>query len=261
MKRFPLLVCLGLLLLVVTVIPATASPVISGISPATAPNNGDVTVTITGTGFNARSTVWLDTPYGLDGPIHGTIVSWSPTSITCTFSLKSQTPTQYNVWVNSPFISPVNNNLLEDVGYLPVGFRMYPVTVTTATTTTTPTPAYGNIRVSSIPSGANIYLDNEYKGLTTLTLKNVENGNHVLIVRLTGYQDWTENVMVQGNSQSLSARLAATPVITSATTTIPKIYITDTTPVAPVQKTKSPTGIELGIIATTGVALLGMKRK
>jgi hypothetical protein len=261
MKRFPLFVCLVLLLLVMTAIPATASPTISRISPATAPNDGDVTVTITGTGFNSNSTVKINSQYTLDAPLYGTIVSWSPTSIICTFPIRGKTPTRYTVWVNSPFTNPFGTYFPEDVGLLTNGFEITQGTVTIATTRTTPLPMYGTILVSSIPSGANIYLDNEYKGLTTLIVKNVENGNHVVLVRLTGYRDWTQNVEVLGNSPSVSARLVAIPATTTATTTIPKIYITDTTPVAPVPTTRSPSGIEIGIIATIGAALLTMRRK
>lgn len=261
MKQFPLFICLVLLLLVMTAIPATASPTISRISPATAPNDGDVTVTITGTGFNSNSTVRINSQYTLDAPLYGTIVSWSPTSITCTFPIQGKTPTRYTVWVNSPFTDPLGSYYSEDVGLLTNGFEITQGTGMTVTTTPPPLPTYGTISVSSIPSGANIYLDNEYRGLTTLIVKNVENGNHVVLVRLAGYQDWRQNVEVLGNSPSVSARLVAIPATTSATTTIPKIYITGTTPVAPVPTTRSPSGSEMGIIAIIGAALLVMKRK
>ena len=79
----------------------------------------------------------------------------------------------------------------------------------TATGTAVSISSYGNISVSSTPSGANVYLDNEYKGLTTLTMNNIANGNHIVIVRLTGYQDWTQNVIVLGDSTSLTATLVA----------------------------------------------------
>ena len=260
MKQFPLFVCLVLLLLVVTVMPATASPVISSISPATAPNNGDVTVTISGTGFNAQSTVVLTSPYSPD-TIQGTIVSWSPTLITCTFSLNGQTPTQYDVYVDSPFTDPYGNYHPQDIGSLGAGFTMYQGTSTTAPVTTNPTPtpptqvpADGSIFVSSFPSGANIYLDNEYKGLTPLTLEYIENGRHDVRVRHAGYEDWITNVVVYGDSSSLSARL------TTATTTAPIITNIPTT-VATVRKTVSPLGIELGVFAIIGAALILIKRK
>jgi len=53
MKRFPLFVCLVLLLLLFVVgIPAAAVVTISRVSPESGPNNGEGSVTITGTGFN-----------------------------------------------------------------------------------------------------------------------------------------------------------------------------------------------------------------
>jgi hypothetical protein len=254
MKRFTPVVCMAFLLLIMAGIPAAASPAISSISPATAPNNGDVTVTITGTGFNAQSTAWLKKSLSNDAPIYGTVVSWTPTTMTCTFSIQGLTPAKYHVWVNSPFTDPNGNPVPEDVTFLDSGFAIYEGTSTTATTTTAPAPTMGSIRVSSIPPGADIYLDNEYKGVTPLTIIPVENGNHLLVARRTGYQDWTQNVRVLGNSLSLSASLAAIPAPATVLTVI-------TTPVAPVRTTASPVGIEAGIIAIIGAALLLIKRK
>ena len=259
MKRSSLFVCL-VLLLVVTVIPAAASPIISGISPTTAPTTGDVTVTITGTGFNSQTKVWLNTDYAAD-TIYGTIISMSPTSITCTFSLRDQTPAQYNVWINSPFTDPAGTYHSQDVAEAASAFKMYqgtvitvPVTTEPLTTYTTPVPADGSIFVSSYPSGANVYLDNEYMGLTPLTLNNIENGIHPVMVRLAGYWDWTRTVDVYGDSSSLSATLIPVTTTTTVITTIP-------TTVATVRKTVSPLGIELGIFAIIGAALILIKRK
>jgi len=83
-----------------------------------------------------------------------------------------------------------------------------PVTFT-ATGTAVSIPSYGNISVSSTPSGANVSLDNVYKGLTTLTMEDIANGDHIVIVKFTGYQDWTRTVTVLGNSTSLTATLVA----------------------------------------------------
>ena len=57
------------------------------------------------------------------------------------------------------------------------------------TPTPTPTPSVGSISVTSSPSGANIYLDNVYKGLSPLIIDAVPNGNHVIVLRLDGYED------------------------------------------------------------------------
>jgi hypothetical protein len=259
MKRIPLYVCL-VLLLVLTVLPAaTASPLISGISPATVPNTGDFTLTITGSGFTGNSTVFLETPYAMQDALYGTVVSWSPTSITVRFSLSGKAPARYNVWVNTPFTDPYGNFRPQDLGELPLGFTISQGSGTPVTTTATPVAGNGMISVSSNPPGANVYVDNEYKGLTTLNIQNVQNGIHIVKIRSDGYQEWSREVVVYGNSQSLFATLVPIPTATTATTVPPTT--TYPTPTATVPTTKSPSGIETGIIGVIGAALILIKRK
>jgi hypothetical protein len=83
-----------------------------------------------------------------------------------------------------------------------------------------PTPAFGSIAVTSTPPGANVYLDNAYKGFTPLTLESVPNGNHVVVLRSDGYDESSQTVMVMGNLQPVSAALnsRATQMPTAATT-------------------------------------------
>jgi hypothetical protein len=82
--------------------------------------------------------------------------------------------------------------------------------------TPTPTPSFGRISVASNPAGATIYLDNAIKGLTPLTVESVPNGNHVVVLRLDGYQDSLKNVVVTADTQTLNAILI--PTTTPATT-------------------------------------------
>jgi len=82
--------------------------------------------------------------------------------------------------------------------------------------TPTPTPSFGRISVASNPAGATIFLDNAIKGLTPLMVENVPNGNHVVVLRLDGYQDSLKNVAVTADTQTLNAVLI--PTTTPATT-------------------------------------------
>lgn len=70
-----------------------------------------------------------------------------------------------------------------------------------------PTPAYGTISVSSSPPGADIYIDNVYKGLSPATFTGIPNGNHIVLMRLDGYPDFTKSVTVTGDNQTLSGTL------------------------------------------------------
>ncbi len=84
-----------------------------------------------------------------------------------------------------------------------------------------PTPAFGSIVVTSNPHRANVYLDNAYKGFTPLTLDTVPNGDHMVVIRLDGYEESSQKIVVMGNLLPVSAVLntKATQIPTSATTT------------------------------------------
>jgi hypothetical protein len=85
--------------------------------------------------------------------------------------------------------------------------------------TPAPTPAYGSIVVTSSPSGADIYIDNVYKGLSPAVFDAIPNGNHVVLVKLDGYQDLTRSVTVIANNQTMHAALYKEN--TATTTTYP----------------------------------------
>ena len=60
---------------------------------------------------------------------------------------------------------------------------------------TPPPPAnYGRIIITSQPQGAEVYLDNVYKGVTPLNLDRVTSGQHHVRLVIAGYQEWSNNV-------------------------------------------------------------------
>jgi hypothetical protein len=66
------------------------------------------------------------------------------------------------------------------------------------------------ISVSSSPSGADVYLDDGYKGITPLTLTDISPGTYTMEVKLGGYNDWSTSVQATaGNTESVSASLAS----------------------------------------------------
>jgi hypothetical protein len=84
----------------------------------------------------------------------------------------------------------------------------------------------GSVRVLSIPSGSEIYLDSEYRGTTPATMTAVPAGNHTLEIRQNGYDRWSAPVTVSAGSMvNVSATLFAIPVtampVTFATAAVP----------------------------------------
>jgi hypothetical protein len=102
---------------------------------------------------------------------------------------------------------------------------------------TTPLPEKsGTVRITSSPSGAEVYLDNEYHGTTPGTITAVPTGNHTVEVRERGYKTWSQNITVtSGGTASVSPSLVpgavtvpTTVPVTIATTTIkdvPQVHI------------------------------------
>ncbi|GEM_PF-2070969 len=85
------------------------------------------------------------------------------------------------------------------------------------------------ISVSSTPSGAKIYLDGTYKGVTPFTITRVSAGSHTVKLTLNEYDDWTTNVnVVEGNTATVSATLLKTTISISSTPFGAKIYLDGT---------------------------------
>jgi hypothetical protein len=89
----------------------------------------------------------------------------------------------------------------------------------------------GTIQLTSSPSGAEVYLDNQFQGSTPGTITNVEQGNHTLEFRYPGYQSWSAGISVPSGTSHFFAAL--TPFsstqfpqdISPVTTSTPKITI------------------------------------
>ena len=69
----------------------------------------------------------------------------------------------------------------------------------------------GTLHLTSSPSGAEIYLDNQYKGSTPSTLSDIEPGNHTLEFRSNGYKNWKSVVTVLSGTANYFAALTAQP--------------------------------------------------
>ena len=94
----------------------------------------------------------------------------------------------------------------------------------------------GTVKITSSPSGAEVYLDNEYHGTTPGTISAVPTGNHTVEIRENAYNDWFQNITVtSGSTTSVSTTLIpvlttipTTPLVTTTTMTkkdVPQIYI------------------------------------
>lgn len=84
---------------------------------------------------------------------------------------------------------------------------------------TTPLPEKtGSVTITSSPSGAEVYLDNEYHGTTPGTINAVPTGNHTIEIRERGYNNWSRNIAVTSGST-----VSVSPVLVPVTTLVPTL--------------------------------------
>jgi hypothetical protein len=114
-------------------------------------------------------------------------------------------------------------------------------TLSVGTPTPTQAPGTGTVSVSSSPSGAQVFLDDVYMGITPVTLPSVSAGSHILLLKNPGYADWQATIMVQA-SQTTPVSATMTPATTEPT------------------QGPLPVGLVLGAIGLGGALLLIRRR-
>jgi len=63
-----------------------------------------------------------------------------------------------------------------------------------------PTVTTGTLGVSSSPSGAAVYIDGSYRGVTTINVGNLVPGSHSVRLTKAGYLDWTGTVSISAGA-------------------------------------------------------------
>jgi hypothetical protein len=111
-------------------------------------------------------------------------------------------------------------------------------------------PTVGGIAVSSSPSGADVYVNNIFRGLSPLTVESLTPGVYTVLVRLSGYQDFMSTVSVSaGQTAQVSAVLIPASIQTETTRqTVPPTAVPTKTPM-------SPMTAAIGLIAGAGIVL------
>ena len=84
----------------------------------------------------------------------------------------------------------------------------------------------GDISISTTPSGAAIYLDNSYKGVTPIIIKDALPGSYTIRLTFKDYDDWTTIIdVVEGSTNTISATLNKTAIYFTSTPSGAIIYL------------------------------------
>lgn len=77
-------------------------------------------------------------------------------------------------------------------------------------TMTQPMPSTSALHITTDPSGANVFIDNTYRGYAPLTLNDIAPGYHKVTVSRDGYNSWEESInFEQGKTVERSVALSA----------------------------------------------------
>ena len=72
-------------------------------------------------------------------------------------------------------------------------------------------PRFGTLSIDSYPSGANVYLDEQYKGTTPLTISGLSPHSYHIALTMEGYRTYVARVSISnGKTSTVSATLTPT---------------------------------------------------
>ena len=127
-----------------------------------------------------------------------------------------------------------------------------------------PVTTTGTLSVSSSPSGAAVYVDGNYQGVTSTTVGNLYPGQHSVQLIKAGYQDWTGTVSIaSGSTTYLSPTLVKNPQPQYATVSISStpaganvygdgVYIGQTRSGSPLTFTQVKPGVHTLLLSKSG---------
>jgi hypothetical protein len=108
----------------------------------------------------------------------------------------------YNDWINTIYIQPNYQNTISAI-LIPVGPNP------------TPVQSSGGLNIVSSPSGAETYIDNLYRGYTPATLTGISPGQHLVLLKYSGYIDYSTTTTINaGQTTPLAITMTAAPVPT-----------------------------------------------
>jgi hypothetical protein len=92
------------------------------------------------------------------------------------------------------------------------------VAVISASLIPSPAPSNATLQITSDPEGADVFLDNRYSGITPVTLQSVSPGSHLVLIKLSGFNDHS-TVINLTTGQNALVSVALTPAAAPTPTT------------------------------------------
>ena len=121
--------------------------------------------------------------------------------------------TGYNDWINTVYIQPNYQNRIT-------------ATLTPIGPSPTPFQSTGGLNIVSSPPGAETFVDNLYRGYTPATLTDLYPGQHSVMLKYTGYVDYSTTVTVNsGQTTPVAITMSPAPTPTPKSASSPAVMI------------------------------------
>ena len=158
----------------------------------------------------AGASVFMDSAYqGITNPSGGLTLNNIPSGS----HILKVTASGYNDWIETVYVKPNANTYV-------------PVVMTHIGPSPTPVPAAGAINIVSTPAGAEIVIDNIFRGYTPATITEIDPGVHKILLTYTGYTAYSGTVtVVSGQTTPLAIGMTPVPTPTPQSATSPALLI------------------------------------
>jgi hypothetical protein len=158
----------------------------------------------------AGASVFMDSSYqGITNPSGALTLNTIPSG---NHIIKLTAP-GYNDWIETVYVKPNANTYV-------------PVVMTRIGPNPTPVPAAGALNIVSTPSGADIFVDNIFRGYTPSTITEIDPGQHQILLKYTGYTDYSGTASVSpGQTTPLAIGMTPVPTPTPQSASSPAILI------------------------------------
>ena len=132
----------------------------------------------------------------LDGIYKGSVISGT------TFSLISVTPGSHTILIHVPGYPDITRSVQVEGGQISTVDAVYTAPPAGQQSFAPSSTSSGSIVVTSTPSGGQVTVDNQFRGVAPVTIYNVAAGNHIINMKLAGYSDWSSSVDVPPNQMA-----------------------------------------------------------
>ncbi|MDP3103223.1 MAG: PEGA domain-containing protein [Candidatus Methanoperedens sp.] len=92
----------------------------------------------------------------------------------------------------------------------------------------------GYLVITSLPSGALVFIDGINQGYTPKSIDSIAVGSHTITLKLTGYQDWSQTVYGGGSLEISASLVPLNPIATTAAATQGKFRVGPSVTLRPV---------------------------